>query len=156
MTQRIELFSKIWYKELNFFSIWLNFFFKIWLEEFNPSFYHDSKILLLFWKKSKNLTFMTHRLEPFFFLNIFFKKKKDSKNWAFFWTMTLKMFFFFWSTNATHGTDFFLQNDSQNWSFWIWLFFFDIEPFFLNSTQRIEISNTTQRNNFFSLICLKE
>ena len=128
-TQRIELFSKIRYKELNFFSIWLNFFFKIWLEEFNPSFYHDSKTLLLFLKKkSKNLTFMTHRLEPFFFLNIFSKKRL--KELSLFFELWLSKCIFL-STNATHGTDFFFSIRLTELIFFFeYDFFFDIELFF--------------------------
>ena len=145
MIQRTELFFDM-----------TQFFFKIWLEEFNPSFYHDSKILLLFFGKNQRiwLLWLTD-LKLFFFWIFFQKKKKTQRIEPFFLTMTLKMFFFevrmrlteliFFFCKTTHRIDLF----EYDFFFWHW-------TFFLNSTQRIEISNTTQRNNFFSLICLKE
>ena len=153
-TQRIELFSKIRYKELNFFSIWLNFFQNMtrriwpfllpWLKDFALFFVKKNQRIWLFYD-SQTWTF-------FFFFNIF--PKKDSKNWAFFLNYDSPNIFFF--EVRMRLTEHFFQYDSQNWFFFLNMtFFFDIE-LFLNATQRIEISNTTQRNNFFSLICLKE
>ena len=111
--QRIELFSKIRYTELNFFFNMTQFFSK-----------YDSKNLTLHFT-------MTH---------IFFKKKKK-------WLKELILFLnydspniFFWSTNATHRTEFFFSIRLTEFFFeYMTFFFFWHWTFFLNSTQRIEI-----------------
>ena len=135
MTQRIELFSKIRYKELNFFSIWLNFFSKYDSKNLTLHFTMTQRLCFFFWKKSKNLTFMTHRLEPFFFFWIFFQKKKRLKELSpFFFELWLSKCFFFFEVrmrltelifffcNTTHRIDLFF--------FWIWLFFLTLNFFF--------------------------
>ena len=117
-----------------FFDMTQFFFFKIWLEEFNPSFYHDSKTLLLFLEKIKEFDFYDSQTWTFFFFWIFFsKKKKDSKNWAFFLNYDSQNVFF-WSTNATHGTDFFFNTTHRidlffeyDFFFWHWTFFFEFD-----------------------------
>ena len=97
LTQRIEIFS-MWFKE-SFSQQWLkafypfkkmtqelNFFEKLWLTEWNPSFQFDSKNWTLF-----NIT---QRTEPF--------STYDSKNWTFFnrtfsiWLKRLKIFNMTW------------------------------------------------------------
>ena len=178
MTQRIEI-SWAWVKELNFWFFlfktkrikelsfshkydtknWTFFFqydsifFKIWLEEFNPSFYHDSKTLLFFFfEKIKEFEFFyDSQTWTFFFFNFFFwKKQNDSKNWSLFLNYVSPKKFF-WSTNATHRTDFFLY-DSQNWFFWIWLFFLTLNFFFFWIRLKVlKFSNTTQRIQLFFL-----
>ena len=154
--QRIQLFSKIRYRELNFLPIMTQKFFKIWFEEFHPSFYHDSKTFFLKKKKnSKNSTFflMTHRLEPFCFY-IFSKKKIDSKNWSFFWTMTLKMYFFF--EVRMRLTEHFFQYYSQNWFFFLNVTFFVTLNLFFEFDSKNWSSPIRLRGITFSLICLKE
>ena len=110
MTQRIEL-SFIWLQFLN-------------LERFKELIFPTPRIELLlnnmtqrifsdmtfFRKNSKNWTFftdMSHRIEPIL---------QDSKTWELFFTW-LKDFFF-------------LEHDSQNWTFLLRIWLIEIEPFF--------------------------
>ena len=125
-TQRIELFSKIRYKELNFFSIWLKDFFNM-TRRIEPFFLTWLKDCFLSKKTQRIWLFL--RLTDLNLLKIFFRKN-DSKNWSLFFTTTLKMEFF-WSTNTTHRTDFFFfsirlkeLNFFENDFFRHWTFFF--------------------------------
>ena len=154
-TQRIELFSKIRYKELNFFSIWLNFFSKYDSKNLTLHFTMTQRLCFFFWKKNQRIWLLWLTDLNLFFFWIFFQKK-DWKNWAFFLNYDSQNVFFKYECDSRNWF-FFFQYDSQNWSFFLNVtFFLTLNFFFLNSTQRIEISNTTQRNNFFSLICLNE
>ena len=141
-TQRIQLFSLIWLKVLNFF-VWLSElnFFWLWLKESNPFFECDffqkkkkKQKIELFSKKmdSNNWTFlnMTQWIEP---------SLNDSKNWTFFeYGSKIRTFFFeYESMNRTHFyvsqklkflvekvkkwkfSLFFLK--TQNWFFFTWL-----------------------------------
>ena len=150
--QRIQLFSKIRYKELNFLPIWLNFFFSKYDSKNLTLHFTMTQRLFFFSKKTKtsksSTFFMTHRLEPFCF-NIFSKKKK--------WLKELIPFLNYDSQNV-----FFLkyEYDSQNWFFFntnhrIDLFFeYDFFLtlnlfFFWIRLKELKFSDTTQRNNFF-------
>ena len=171
MSQWIEPFSWIWPTELNLFSIWLkelNPFFT-WLSELNFSF---QKIWLtelnLFLSKKMTQRIepfinTTHRIElfffiwprriePFFFLNVtFFKKKKNSKNWTLFQKNdSNKLNIFSCLTQRIEPSltwleelnlCFFQKNDSKNGNF-------------LSMTQRIDsFLSVTQRIEFLSFFC---
>ena len=128
--KELNLFvSSIWLKELNFFSIWLkelnvflsmiqrieslfeddskksNFFFFEY-DSMNRTFFNlTRRIDFFFWKKRewlKELKFLEHESKNWIF-EFFWKKKNDSKNWAF-----LK--------NTIQRTELFFQYD--------WIFFF--------------------------------
>ena len=156
--QRIQLFSKIRYKELNFLPIWLNFFSKY--DSKNLTLHFTMTQRLFFSKKTKtsksSTFFMTHRLKPFCF-NIFSKKKK--------WLKELIPFLNYDSQNV-----FFLkyEYDSQNWFFfntnhridlffWICFFFLTLNLFFFEFDSKNWNSLIRLRGiTFFTLICLKE
>ena len=128
-------------------------FFSIWLEELNPSLYHDSKTWFFFTKKKlKEFFFKTHRLEPF--KKYFLKKKNDSKNWFFLnfihriehlfrtqvtelnalFNMTHRNWTPFFNMTHRNWTHFFERdpvwnNDSKNWTLLL----------FSTMTQKIEL-----------------
>ena len=95
-TRRIELFSKIRHKELNFFFFNMTRFFQ-----------YDSKNLTLHFT-------MTQRL-------CFFQKKKKLKEFDFYDSQTWTFFLFFFSKNDSKNWSLFLNYDSQNG-----FFFFEI------------------------------
>ena len=118
---------------------------------------YDSKNLTLHFTMTQ-FDFFFHDSQTWTFLfQYFFKKKNWLKELIFFFELWLSKCIFFLSTNATRRTDFFFffQYDSQNWFFfWMWLFSWHW-TFFWIRLKDLKFSNTTQRNNFFSLICLK-
>ena len=137
-----------------FFSIWFDF--SIWLEEFNPSFYHDSKTLLFSKKKKlKEFDFYDSQTWTFF---LFCFSKNDSKNWSLFLNYDSQNDFFFLKYEYD-PQKFCFQYDSQNWTFFgeydfvfltLNLFFFEYDSKNWNSLIRL------RGLNFFSLIWLKE
>ena len=65
------------------------FFFAMWLKELNTSWNMTERIQCFFfwlWLKGLNLFYMTQRMNLFFFWH-------DSKNWSFFWTRLIDLFF---------------------------------------------------------------
>ena len=122
-TQRIEIFS-FWPKELNLFSTWL--------KELNPSFstwLTEIELFLQHWLIEIELTFWTWLKE----LNHFSFKKYNSKYWTHFtiWLKELNPFF-----HMSQWIGFFLNILKE------------LNPIFLNMTQRIEhsfFSYVTQR-----------
>ena len=132
MTQRIELFLKIWLKE--FF-----FFLKLWLKELNSFSGVTQRIELFFWCDSKNWTSFLY----------------DSKNWTFFlnvtqiiepfWNVTPRIEPFFLNVtqrvelffNVTPRIElFFLKNETlRNEPFPIWL----KDWIFFNMTQELNL-----------------
>ena len=129
MTLRVEPFYWIWLKELNLFLSITHFFLSM------------TKRKELSEKRLKELIFfflkMSEKNEPV--------RKKSSNNWTFFfaWLTELNLCLEIWLqelnslNDSSSWTSFY---DSWNWTLFLWIwFFFYIEPFFFNTTQRIEI-----------------
>ena len=146
----------------------MNYFWKIWFAELNPSFQHDLTLLFNMTHRNWNLLFkMTQRNWTHFLVWLkeyfSFQKLSDSKNKL--------IFFFFENIKELNLFNLFFQHDSKNWTFFnmtrriehFWMrleelntfecdskelnFFFqyDSKNWFLTMIQRIVFFNMTQR-----------
>ena len=176
MTQRIDFFVFFFPKMTQIFEFF-SYDSKNWTPCYEPLFNMTQRDEVLFFQyDSKIFSNMTRRIEPFFitwlkdlvsfhqkknsknltsydsqtwtFFSKYFSLKNDSKNWSPF-SLWLSKCFFFFEIRIRLTELIFFQYDSQNWFFWIWLFW-DIELFF-NTTQRIEILQYNSEDSTFFL-----
>ena len=103
-------------------------FFSTWLTELNLSVHITHRNWTLFFN-------MTQRIEPTFFAD-------DWKNWTFFDTKRLKVFF---RKIDSKNSTFFSEHDSRNWSF----FGYDSKIFQNMTLRTVFFSNVTQKMNLF-------
>ena len=145
----------------------MNYFWKIWLAELNPSFQHDLTLLFNMTHRNWNLLFnMTQRNWTHFKCDsksIFILKISDSKNKLIFfenirelnllsdlWPKRTELFFNLWLKELNT-----FECDSKELTFFFSIWLKDLNPF-LNVTQRIEPLLWTWLKDFVLWIWLEE